>query len=327
MKAQDGTLLRSIRTLFGEGTTGGLTDAQLLGRFLSRRDQAAFEALVARHGPMVFDVCRNLLRSPLDAEDAFQATFLILATQARSIRQRDSLGSWLFGVARRVATRAKSEASRRRLHERRTAIDMAASNDGEANRQDISALHEEVNNLPEKYREAIVLCYLEEMTHEAAAQQLRCPVGTVSVRLMRERAAQGSAHSSRLANLRRFARGLREHLAQKEPRGSPRFPGEIHGTGGLRGFREQGVCEHRLGVRRQNGGGGDALLAMESDWTRISMDFRPGCIPPWPRAIPRTCAEPKGITAGPAVLLVRQRTALPLSGWHFNSPDRGPSRQ
>ena len=108
---QSGSVLRSVQTLFDGGTTGGLTDAQLLERFLARRQEtagAAFEALVVRHGPMVFDVCRNVLGDPHDAQDAFQATFLVLARRAGSVRQRDSLASWLFGVARRVASRAKA---------------------------------------------------------------------------------------------------------------------------------------------------------------------------------------------------------------------------
>src|SRR4051794_1264880 len=100
---KQGAWLRSVQGLFGTGTTGGLADAQLLDRFLSRRDEAAFEALVVRHGPMVFDVCHNVLTDSHDAEDAFQATFLILARRAGSIRRPDSLGSWLFGVARRAA--------------------------------------------------------------------------------------------------------------------------------------------------------------------------------------------------------------------------------
>jgi DNA-directed RNA polymerase specialized sigma24 family protein len=125
-----GSLVRSIQTLFDAGATGSLSDSQLLERFLDRRGEAAeaaFEALVVRHGPMVFDVCRSVLGASHDVEDAFQATFLVLACKAASIRRRDSLASWLFGVARRVASRALSEAARRRAHEREVAEMNAAA--------------------------------------------------------------------------------------------------------------------------------------------------------------------------------------------------------
>ena len=108
------------------GTTSNLTDSDLLDRFISSEGEfasAAFEVIVNRHGPMVFDICRNVLRDLHDAEDAFQATFLILARQARSIRKRSSVASWLFGVASRVAARARSDAARRRSLERKSAED------------------------------------------------------------------------------------------------------------------------------------------------------------------------------------------------------------
>ncbi|WP_074308925.1 RNA polymerase sigma factor [Singulisphaera sp. GP187] len=182
---RDGGLLRSVRSLFEAGTTGGLTDGQLLDRFLTHRDEAAFEALVTRHGPMVFDVCRNVLNDPHDAEDAFQATFLILAWRAGSIRLRDSLGSWLFGVARRAANRLRTDQARRRGHERKVAVRTETGADRNGTPLDLSLLHEEVGRLPEKYREPVILCYLEGLTYEAAADRLDCPVGTISVRLMR----------------------------------------------------------------------------------------------------------------------------------------------
>lgn len=187
---QGGTLLRSVRTLFGAGTVGELTDAQLLERFLSGHDgqaEMAFEALVTRHGSMVLDVCRNVLRDAHDAQDAFQATFLILARRAKTIRRRDSVASWLFGVARRVASRAKSEAARRRDADRKAAEAKAMEPERGGEPVDFSALHEEIARLPRKYREPVVLCYLEGMTYEAAAQRLGCPLGTVSVRLRRAR--------------------------------------------------------------------------------------------------------------------------------------------
>jgi RNA polymerase sigma factor (sigma-70 family) len=176
---------RSIQTLFKDGTTSGLSDAGLLDRFLRQRDEAAFEALVVRHGPMVLEICRTVLGDAHAAEDAFQATFLVLSCQARSIQRRDSLASWLFGVARRVAIRAKCDAARRHSLARTLAERPARVEDRGPGAFDPAALHEEVDRLPEKYRAPIVLCYWQGLTYEAAAQQLGCPVGTLSVRLKR----------------------------------------------------------------------------------------------------------------------------------------------
>ena len=115
-----GAVLRDIQTLFDTGTASGLSDRQLLERFASRRDasaEAAFEVLVLRHGPMVLRVCRNVLGDSADAQDAFQATFLVLVRRRGSIRGMDSIGGWLYGVACRVAARARVEAARRRAVE------------------------------------------------------------------------------------------------------------------------------------------------------------------------------------------------------------------
>ena len=118
-------VLRDIQTLFDTGTASGLSDRQLLERFVSGRDasaEAAFEVLVQRHGPMVLRVCHNVLGDATDAQDAFQATFLVLVRRSGSIRRLESLGSWLYGVACRVAARARVEAARRRAAERRGAL-------------------------------------------------------------------------------------------------------------------------------------------------------------------------------------------------------------
>src|SRR5262245_60606268 len=117
--AQVSTLVRHIRTLVGAHHTVHRTDGELLGEFRARRDEAAFAALVGRHGPMVLRVCRRVLRHQQDAEDAFQATFLALARNAASIRKQESLASWLHGVAYRMARNAKRAAARRRAHESR----------------------------------------------------------------------------------------------------------------------------------------------------------------------------------------------------------------
>ncbi|MDG3005349.1 sigma-70 family RNA polymerase sigma factor [Paludisphaera mucosa] len=180
-------LVRSIQTLYEAGTLSGLDDAELLGRFLDRGDgaQAAFEAILARHAAMVHDVCRAVAGSDADAEDAFQATFLVLACRAASVRRRGSLASWLFGVARRVAVRARANAARRRAHESRareaapTAYDPTEPDDA------VTMLIEEVDRLPARYRDPIVLCHLQGLTYEAAARRLGCPLGTLSIRLKR----------------------------------------------------------------------------------------------------------------------------------------------
>ncbi len=187
---RDGAVLGSIRALFGAGTSVGMDDAQLLDRFLTGRAEvsgAAFEALVTRHGPMVLGVCRNARLDAHEAQDAFQATFLILARKAASIRRRDSLASWLFGVARKVATRARSDAARRRSRERGAAVSEVVEPDPGREPEDLSALYEEIDRLPGTYRDPVILCYLDGMTYEAAARQLRCPLGTLSVRLKRAR--------------------------------------------------------------------------------------------------------------------------------------------
>src|SRR6476619_964443 len=111
-----GAALRQIKRLFADGVISGLPDAQLLERFIEQRDPGAFEALVARHGPMVLSVCCGILRDPNDAEDAFQATFLVMVKKAGSIRGSDTLGGWLHRVARRVAIQANAAAARRRGH-------------------------------------------------------------------------------------------------------------------------------------------------------------------------------------------------------------------
>jgi RNA polymerase sigma factor (sigma-70 family) len=168
----------------------GLSEAQLLERFLARGDQAAFEAIVLRHGPMVLGVCRRLLAEPHDVEDAFQATFLILLRKAGSIRDRQVLGTWLYGVARRVAVRLRTDARRRRARELVGAAEMARESAHLGWEESIELreiLDEEVGRLTDKLRSPVVLCDLEGQTLEQAAASLRCPVGTVKSRLSRAR--------------------------------------------------------------------------------------------------------------------------------------------
>ena len=188
-KSRSDNPLGQIRTLFEVGIFGGLSDGELLDRFSAGGDEVselAIAVLIERHGPMVHRVCRSMLNNPHDAEDAFQAAFLVLARQAASIRNRDSVASWLHGVARRVAACSLDAEARRRKHERAAsrleAIDAPHECD-ETSR----IVHDELGRLPEKYRAPIVLCHLEGLTHEQAASRLRCPVGTVRSRLSRGR--------------------------------------------------------------------------------------------------------------------------------------------
>lgn len=187
-----------------------LPDDQLLVQFLTRandRAEPAFAELVRRYGPMVLGTCRQWLRDAHDADDAFQATFLILARKARSIRRPELLGPWLYGVAVRVARKAKALNERRSRHEKREAVmwdaepigDLGQQELGMVRREEIEALHEELARLPEKYRLPIVLCDLEGLTHREAATRLRWPAGSLSVRLMRAR---------RLLHTRLTRRGL-----------------------------------------------------------------------------------------------------------------------
>ncbi|SIO65713.1 RNA polymerase sigma factor, sigma-70 family [Singulisphaera sp. GP187] len=181
-----GATIRRIERLFHLGSVAGMSEVQLLDRFVLQHDEAAFEALVTRHGPMVLGVCRQWLRDPNDVEDAFQATFLVLVRKAGSLRDRDLLGNWLYGVAYRVAIRSRAEAAKRWTRETGGVDDQADPH--ELSSQERSPwLSEEVNRLPEKYRAPIVLCYLEGRTHEEAAEQLCWPVGTVKGRLARAR--------------------------------------------------------------------------------------------------------------------------------------------
>lgn len=169
-----------------------VTDRQLAERFAASRDQEAelaFAALVQRHGPMVLRVCGNILRNHQDAQDAFQATFLILARKAGTLWVQDSLGPWLHGVACRVAICSREAAARRRRHERRKAETSIPFVDGPDDEHDdlVAILHVQIGQLPGKYRVPIVLCDLEGETYESAAQQLGCPVGTIKSRLARGR--------------------------------------------------------------------------------------------------------------------------------------------
>jgi RNA polymerase sigma factor (sigma-70 family) len=173
-----------LHTVFAGGTVAGMSDGLLLERFVAARDGRAFEAIVARHGPLVLGVCRRMLGDRSDVEDAFQATFLILVRKAGLLRDRERLGPWLYGVAHRVATRARAQRTSRRHHERRAGGNASVEPTADLERRELLAmLDDEVTRLPERYRAVLVLCDLEDHTHEEAARELGCPLGTVKSRL------------------------------------------------------------------------------------------------------------------------------------------------
>src|SRR5215471_4666947 len=181
-------VLQYLRHLENAKAWADQGDGQLLQQFVGQRDEGAFAALLQRHGPLVFAVCRQVLQDPHDAEDAFQATFLVLARKAASIRRHESLAAWLHRVAVHLAQTARISAAKRRRHERQV-VRMAQESplDEVALRNWQPILHEEIDRLPEKYRVPVVLCYFEGKTHEAAARQLGWPLGTVKGRLARAR--------------------------------------------------------------------------------------------------------------------------------------------
>ena len=178
---------RHLRTVFESGALGSLADGALLDRFLAGRGDedsaASFAALVERHGPMVLSVCRAAIGDPHDAEDAAQATFLILARRAGSIRLAESLASWLFGVALKVSSKAQAQKARRRSIERRGAEMRAQAANSDGQHETRSGVYEELDRLPERFRSPIVLCHLEGLTNEQAASRLGLPVRTVQRRL------------------------------------------------------------------------------------------------------------------------------------------------
>jgi RNA polymerase sigma factor (sigma-70 family) len=182
------TVVQFIRKIAVPRLTVDLSDRQLLEQFIDRRDQGAFAVLLQRHGPLVLSVCQRLLRNIHDSEDAFQATFLVLIRKAKSIAKHESVGSWLHGVAYRIAARARSEAILRRVRERKVEPAPAPDLLDEVIRRDLRAmLDEEVLLLPSRCRVPFVLCYMEGKTNEEAAHLIGCPKGTVLSRLARAR--------------------------------------------------------------------------------------------------------------------------------------------
>jgi RNA polymerase sigma factor (sigma-70 family) len=186
MRGRLGTVKDDYRRLWEAGTVSALPDIQLLERFAAQRDDVAFAALVARHGPLVWAVCRSVLRDSHDVEDAYQATFLILARKAHALWVGDSLCRWLYRVSYRVAQHARAQRDRRRSQEQAMVKRVAIEEQGKARRDELlQVLNHEINRLPEKYRLPIVLCRLDGLSRTQAADQLGWPPGTVATRLLR----------------------------------------------------------------------------------------------------------------------------------------------
>jgi RNA polymerase sigma factor (sigma-70 family) len=185
MASQADPIVRSIRAL--SAVIGAAqSDAELVEHFVQRRDEAAFEALLKRHGPMIMRLCRRLLRSEQDAEDVFQATFLMLARKAAAVRRTGSIGPWLYGVAYRIALKCRS--ARRRLERSRELPDLVCGADVLERLSVLEAerlLLEELAGLPSRYRDPLVLCYLQGKTRDEAASALGCALGTLKDRLHR----------------------------------------------------------------------------------------------------------------------------------------------
>ncbi len=175
--------LRRLRVLAAVRTASALGDAELLGRFADAHDEAAFTALVERHGPMVLRVCRRILGHAQDAEDACQATFLVLARKAGSVRKRASAASWLFGVASRTARKLRANRARNESGCPRQTEAEPAAEDDPSWREVRAVLDDELLRLPEKYRDPLVLCYLEGLTRDEAARRLGLGLNRLRSRL------------------------------------------------------------------------------------------------------------------------------------------------
>ncbi len=186
--AQMDSVIRHLHRVVLHQDGAGRTDGQLLASFIDQKDEAAFEALVRRHGPMVFGVCRRVVGNHHDAEDAFQATFLVLARKAASVRPRERVANWLHGVALRTAMKARTMTAKRRGREKQvTDLPEPEAAQPDQWRDVLPLLDQELNGLPENYRLPILLCDLESKTIKDAAQQLGWPQGTVAGRLVRGR--------------------------------------------------------------------------------------------------------------------------------------------
>src|SRR5262245_39135411 len=181
-------LVRFVRGLAVRSGGRDTPDSELLRRFVAAKDDAAFSLLVKRHGPMVLSLCRRLLRNDADAQDAFRATFLVLAQKAHTLRSAESVGNWLYGVARRTALKARTGAGRRRKREGQARDRVAPDPATELSLRDAQLiLDEELARLGEEFRAPVVLCCLEGLARDEAAQHLGWPRAQVKNRLEKAR--------------------------------------------------------------------------------------------------------------------------------------------
>jgi RNA polymerase sigma factor (sigma-70 family) len=181
-------IVRHLRKVARRGEGAQVGDAELLERFIAHRDDGAFALLVRRHGPMVLGVCKRVLGNETEAEDAFQATFLVLVRKATSIIPRTQVGNWLHGVAHKTALKARAMNRKRRVKEREAGAAHGRNAADDTWQSLLEILDGELRALPEKYQAPIVLCDLEGLSYREAAARLRCPQGTLSGRLTRARA-------------------------------------------------------------------------------------------------------------------------------------------
>jgi RNA polymerase sigma factor (sigma-70 family) len=244
------TLIQHLRRAAGPPGGGAPTDADLLARWAGRRDEAAFELLLWRHGPMVWAACRRLLGDVQDAEDAFQATFLVLLGKAGSVRAGGALGAWLHRVACRVALRLRAAQARRAGRERAVRdVPAPAEADALAGRELGAALDEEIDRLPRLQRRAFVLCCLEGKTQAEAARLLGCPPGTLSAWVARARAKL----RGRLAGRGLAVTAALAGVALAEGPAPAAVPAALVGAtvqAGVAGAAQAGVAELASGVAR-----------------------------------------------------------------------------
>src|SRR5438105_3881400 len=181
-------VIQHIHQIVGAPDAEELTDRQLLEQFTSKRDESAFATLVRRHGELVLGVSRRILKHNQDAEDVFQATFLVLARKAASVRWHESVGNWLYEVAQRLALESRTDINRRRVREREAQSTVRPEALSEVARRELClVLDEEMQRLPERYRGALLICYLEGRTRDQAARQLGWSLRTLDRRLERGR--------------------------------------------------------------------------------------------------------------------------------------------
>src|SRR6516165_9896917 len=168
-------LIQFLKRVVDDPRLKELPDLDLLQRFITQHDEAAFAVLIRRYGRTVFSVCRYVLPCDADAEDAFQATFLVLAQKAESIRKGQSLGNWLYGVAYKTALKARANAATRRSREAKAFVHAASSPADDLTWREVQAvLHDELKRLPEQFRAPLILCFLECRTLDEAARRLGC---------------------------------------------------------------------------------------------------------------------------------------------------------